>query len=260
MNLADLFRSVIPGNSQPGQTQQNQTPQNIPPGQQDQNPIAGTQSTSGTSNNGVVPQINNPSGSTGNSDQQSPFADFKDIWQTNETPGANVPMFANLDAKKLQEAAAKVNFAQSISQDQLQKIQAGGPEAMQAFATAMNQVAQSVYAQSAMATTKIVEQALGKQQEKFDANFPSMVKKFSVNENLQTKNPLLSDPALQPFASALTEQLTRKHPGASSSEIESQVQKYFSALGETFGKSQPSQMESQKSSDDDWSKFFGPQN
>lgn len=224
-------------------------------------PLPGTQSTAQTAPNGTVPaqgqnfNVGNPDPNT----QQSPLDTFKDVWQTPAVDPNAAPagMFANLDPKKLMESARQIDFAKSITPETLQKIQAGGPEAVQALAEAMNSVTQNVYAQSALATTKIVEQALGKAKTDYEAQLPTLVKKFSTNETLLENNPLLSNPAIQPLVGALQEQLIRKNPNASSVEIRQQVQDYFAALGQSFAP-KPAQSAADKAAraEEDWSKFL----
>jgi hypothetical protein len=215
----------------------------------------------GTPGNGVVPAgTQNNGGAPGNSDAEpaSPLAAFTDIWQSPTTPNSNDsgPMFANLDPAKLMESARKVNFAGALTQENLQKIQAGGAEAIQALQESLNSVAQTVYAQSALATTKIVEQALGKQQERYDANLPSLVKKFSVGENLSAANPILSNPAIQPLVEALKSQLIQKNPNATGAEIQTQVTDYFAALGNVFAPKPAAAKNAKVSKSEDWDTFF----
>jgi hypothetical protein len=225
-------------------------------------PLPGTQATPGTDNNGMVPaqQPGQNPGTPGTSDG-TPFADFKDIWQTPNTPqDQNQALFANLDPAKVMESARKVDFAKNITAAQIQAIQAGGPDAVKAFAESMNQVAQTVYAQSAIATTKIVEQALSKQTERYDAQLPTMVKKYSTNESLLTENPLLSNPAIQPLVGALQEQLIRKNPNATSAEIQKQVSDYFAAMGTAFAPKAPETPQSRAAQraakSEDWDSFL----
>ena len=255
MNIMDLFRPA-----QPAATPANTPPapggptQVANPGQ----PMLGTQATPQTASNGIVPA--QPAAT--NTDPVSPLDTFKDIWQTptNAAPEGNQPMFANVTPQSMMEAAGKVDFTKTISPEHLQAIAAGGEQAVKAFAESMNKVAQSVYAQSAFATTKIVDQALEKAQQGFDARLPSLVKKLSVNENLQDNNPLLNNPALTPLVQALGEQLVRKNPSATSSEIQSQVNDYFAALGSTFAPKAPetpaSRAAAKAAKSEDWSAFL----
>lgn len=219
-------------------------------------PMPGTSAGPGTANNGVVPTPGTPE-----QPAASPFDGFKDLWSTPTTPTeGNTPMFAGVTPETLMASAGKVDFAKAVTPEQMQAIAAGGQGAVEAFAQSMNKIAQTVYAQSAFATTKIVDQAMARQQDQFAKQLPSMVKKFSVNENLQDQNPLLSNPALTPLVSALSDQLVRKNPNATSSEIQQQVNDYFSALGITFAPKPPetaaSKAAQKAAAAEDWSSFF----
>lgn len=244
--MQKLFGST-PAQNQPPSAQQNQNP-NVG--------LPGTQASLQTAPNGVVPT---EPAQPEKKENVSPLDGFKDIWQntnTLENPEA-AGMFANLDPAKLMESARKVNFSGAITQESLAAIQAGGPEAVKAFSESLNSVAQTVYAQSAIATTKIVEQALGKQQEKYDASLPNLVKNLSTKEALLTNNPLMSNPAIQPLVGALQESLVRKNPTATSAEIQQQVVDYFSALGNTFAtKPAPTKAEKTAAKTEDWDKFL----
>jgi hypothetical protein len=223
-------------------------------------PLPGTTATAQTANNGVVPAGagNPPAGS------ESPLDTFKDVWQTpTNTPNPadpTGPIFSGVSPQKLMESAGKVDFAKVATPEQMAAISQGGQGATEAMMSVMNKVAQTVYAQSAFATTQIVDQAVAKVQESFDARLPSLVKKLSVNENLQTENPLLNNPALTPLVSALSEQLVRKNPNATSSEIQQQVNDYFTALGTTFAPKPPetpaSRAAAKAARADDWSGFL----
>lgn len=222
--------------------------------------LPGTHSSANTDPNGVVPA--NPGGNTSvtpTTESTTPLDQFKDIWQTPTTDPsqANPSMFAGLDPAKLMEAARKVDFSKAIPPDTMQKIQAGGPEAAAAFAQAMNAVSQTVFAQNAQASIKIIEQAMSKQQEQFTAQLPNLVKRHSAHESILANNPLMSNPAVQPLVGALQEQLIRKNPNASSAEIQQQVNDYFAKLGEAFGPKPASTQTNQTSNEEDWGKFFG---
>lgn len=256
MDIMSLFRTApaAPQNQPQGPSQVAQ------PGV----PLPGTQSSGQTAPNGMVPtqgqtlNIGNP---TEPQAVVSPLDTFKDIWSTPTTPDdSNSPMFAGVDPAKLMESAGKVDFAKAATPEQLQLINAGGPQAMEAMMAVMNKVAQTVYAQSAFATTKIVDQAMERQQQNFAKQLPSMVRKFSVNEGLQTDNPLLSNPALTPLVSALSEQLVRKNPNATSTEIQQQVNDYFAALGTSFAPKPPetpaTRAAAKAAKQEDWGAFL----
>lgn len=208
--------SPTPGAGQPG---------NIPAQPADQ-----TAASTGTAPNGTV-----PAGSAAPTDPAtvSPLDQFKDIWQPNANPNAPEPLI-NVDPKSLAEAAKKTDFSKMIQPEQLQAIAQGGEAGVAAFAAAMNQVAQGVYAQSAFATTKIVEQAVNKAREQFQNDIPAHVKRLNVSESLRSENPALSHPAAAPVLGALEQTLTQKHPNASSAEITQMAKQYLTSLGEAF--------------------------
>lgn len=258
-----IFQTLFGGSSQPAAQpapgNANQQPGNTPGTQQNgvvppQGQNQGDPANSGNQNNNQNSNQNNNNGG-----EKTPLDQFAEIWKTdpNSSDSNNQAIFAGLDPAKVMESAKKVDFAKAVSPQQLEAIQKGGTEAVTAFAQAMNSVAQTVYAQNAIATTKIVEQALSKAQEQYDAKIPSMVKKLSANEGLLTENPLLSNPAIQPLVGALTEQLTRKNPNATAAEIRTQVNDYFSALGTSFAPKPAEDKNSSKSkSEVDWSAFL----
>ena len=257
MDIMSLFRGTpAPAQAPTGPSQVNQ------PGQ----PLPGTASSPATAPNGMVPS-SDPTPNAGQNGTQTPAASpldvFKDVWQTptNAQTDTNGTVFAGVDPQKLMESASKVDFSKAVTQEQLTAMAAGGEGAMKAFAESLNKVAQTVYAQSAFATTKIVDQALAKAQEGYDSRLPTMIKKFSVNENLQDQNPLLSNPALTPLVSALSEQLVRKNPNATSAEIQQQVNDYFAALGTSFAPKPPetpaTRAAAKAAKSEDWSAFLG---
>ena len=202
-----------PATAQPGANQ----PGQIPPAT-----TAATNATPGTAPNGVIPE-----GATAT--PASPLDQFNDLWKPSENNGEPQPLI-NVDPKALADAAKKTDFTKMISPEQLSAIGQGGEAAVQAFAQAMNSVAQGVYAQSAFATTKIVQQAVNKAREQFQAELPAHVKKLNVSENLRGENPAFAHPAASPILGALEIQLTQKHPNASAGEITQMAKQYL----ETF--------------------------
>lgn len=261
MNIFDLFKSA-PANP-PAPQNNSGAPQNQPPGAQGTSgtPLPGTQAGAGTAPNGVVPAQKtdpNAGGNTGNSDGESPLAKHADIWKIPDNAGTQqpTPLFANLDPQKVMESAKKVNFAQAVTPETLKKIQEGGEGAVAALVESLNSVAQTVYAQSAVATTKIVEQALGKAQEQYDARIPGMLKKLTAGETLIQENPLFSNPAIQPIVGALQEVLVQKNPQASSREIAEQITDYLKQLGTAVSPAPATPQPKGKSKEQDWSNFL----
>lgn len=224
-------------------------PGNIPP-QPNQQPAQNT----GTAPNGVVPA--QPAAATPSPD--APQLDtFSALWQPEQNPQPNQPLIS-IDPKALADAARKTDFTKMISQEQLTAIGAGGEGAMQAFAQAMNSVAQGVYAQSAFAATKIAEQAVERASARFTSEIPAHVKKLQVSENLRSDNPALSHPAASPILGAIESQLTMKHPQASSAEISKMAKQYLDNFATAINKPKDDAAAAAKVKVDqgtDWSTF-----
>ena len=212
----------------------------------------------GTAPNGVAPgnQDANPAPAT-------PFADFQDLWKNEPIPeGQQAPqgVFGNVDPKRFMEAAGKIDFTKVVTPEQLQAISTGGDSAMGAFAAALNAVAQTTYAQSAFAATKITEQAMARAKDSFLAELPQHIKQQTVKENLRADNPVFSNPAVQPIISALEAQLTVKYPSASAGEITSMAKNYVEALGTSFAPKPPAPVDPKTGKavreQTDWSTFL----
>lgn len=260
-NIMDLFRSApqsAPANPNPPNP-------NAPTGAANPGaPLPGTQQTGKTDNNGVVPN-QDPNANPGEpgDPRVSALDKHKDIWQTVVDPNAKPDdgsLFGNLDAAKVMESARKVDFAKIVTPEDLKKIAAGGEDAAAVFLKALNGVAQTVYANSAIATTKIVEQAVATERQRAEARMPGMVRKLTASENLREDNPIFSNPAVAPMVEAMTQQFQNKNPNASSAEIRTQVADYFDSIGVAFA---PKQKESENSGktgrapkSEDWSKFL----
>lgn len=251
MNIGEMFKSVLGNNS-------NQ-----------QAPINPATNPQGQLNPGAIPNnaasTTTPPGATSPTDATSqvqpavsPLEEFKDIWQTPAQGDAATQegLFGQIDPKKLMEAAGRVDFAKSLNPETLKKVAAGGDDAMQAFAESLNQVARQVYAQSAFATTKIVEQAVAKAEGRFADKVPSLVKKHQVSDNLRSENPVFNNPAVQPLVSAIESQLTVKYPNATAGELSDMAKKYLTTVfSEVQPKKEPVATDT-KGRSDDWSRFF----
>lgn len=248
MSIMEMFSNAFTGaKNTPENTTQNTT-QNTP-----------EEPNQTTAPNGVVPP-KTPEDQTKQTGEPTPFDQFSDLWNTdNKSTDAPQGMFAGVDPKKFVEAAGKVNFAQAITPEQLQAISEGGEGAVKAFASAMNSVAQTTYAQSAYAATKIVERALAQGKDNLLSELPQHIKKHTVSENLRTENPVFQNPAVQPIISALESQLTVKFPNASAGEITQMAKQYVEALGTSFA---PKPQEQKKTTapgareETDWSEFL----
>lgn len=206
--------------------------------------LPGTQQTANTDANGIVPT-------------QSPLDQHKELWDIDPTKEKqSEPISFNVDAKKLQEAAAKTDFSKVITPEVLQAITAGGEGAAQAFVVAMNQMTQASYAQSALASTKMIEQALAKQAEQFKAELPNIIRNNSASERLRETNPALSHPAAAPIIEAVQARMAAKHPNASSAELAKMSEKYVLDFVTANSPKQETSQSTGKNASPDWTLFL----
>lgn len=248
MAIMDFFRAQ-PTPAAAAPTQQ------LPQGQSQQTPPGNIPAGGGVadSNNSTIPQGTDTTGGA----VASPLDGFQDFWQPPTNPVAEQPIFGNVDPKKLMEAASQTDFSKSITPEIQAAIKAGGPEAMQAMVTAMNRMTQTSYANSAMATTKIVEQALAKQQAAFEAKLPQILKQHTLSDTLRSENPLYSNPAVQPLISAMERQIALKHPNATSQELSAMARQYVASLGAVFNPTLATkETNSSGTAEMDWSTFL----
>lgn len=190
---------------------------------------------------------------------QDPFKDFQKMWDIDPTKVVepDKPFFANIDNAKVMEAAKKTAFT-SMTQEQMTAIQAGGPEALKAMQAVLNTAAQNVYGQSAIASTKMIDQALEAQRTKIMEMLPALINKQQVTSNLNETNPIFTNPAIAPMVSMVRDNLLQKNPNAQPAEINKQISDFFDAMGTQFApKSQPSAADQRAAANQtDWEKYF----
>lgn len=159
---------------------------------------------------------------------------FQDLWQTddsnNNVDDSDLSSLFDVNPEKIQEAVTKINFTDSISQEALEAISAGGEDALKALSSTLNSVARDVFSKAMLANGVLVKQAFSKAQDKLDARTSKQFTKLRVSDELNSSNPLFKDPSVAPIVSAVREQLQRKYPDASPAEIRAQAEKYFNNL------------------------------
>lgn len=211
----------------------------------------------GTAANGVVPA----NGTGGGAEGRSGLDSFNDLWKTeptqNQTQGQ--PLF-NLSQEQIMAASKKQDFTKGIAtQEQLTKVAAGGQEAVVAMMEMMNAMGQMVYAQNAVATTKLIEGALDKSQFAKVADLDSHMKRHTLSTTLPEINPLFSSPAAQPIIDGLSQQFMVKFPNSTPKEISGMVNDYLTHFTGAF--TAPATAAKQKEADaksngTDWDKFL----
>ncbi len=211
--------------------------------------------TPGTAPNGVVPQ----DGAKPPEDK-SPVDKFADLWQptpidkTKPIENESVP----IDQAKLMEAAGKVDFARVITQEELQKISAGGDGAVAALVSALNKTAQTVFGQSTIVAEKIIAQRIEESNARLTAQIPDMVRKQSFQNGLLETNPAFSNPAVLPVITALQMQLSEKYPKATQSELRTMAQEYLTGVAEmvTPKQKETPSSKSGKGNEEDWEAYL----
>ena len=187
---------------------------------------------------------------------QSPLDQFKDVWQTDPNAVAPEAMFAGVTQQSLQTSAKKNDFTKVVTPELMSAIAAGGEGAIQATLQAMNAMTQKGFGDSAFATTKIIEQALEKQQAKFEAMLPNLIKSHNVGESLQASNPIFSHPASAPVLEMFKTQAIQKYPNASAAEIQKMASDYLVAFASVGNPVKPTASQARELKNaTDWSTF-----
>lgn len=217
-----------------------QQPGNIP--EQNMNPPMGS--------NPTVPasSMNEPA---------NPLDQFKDMFAVdpNAKPVVKEPLF-NIDPAKLQAAAKGNDFTKVITPEMMQAIAGGGDGAVAATLAAMNAMSQKSFGDSAMATTKIVEQALEKQQKAFEAMMPNLIKTQNLSDNLRNSSPIFNHPAAAPILDMFKNQVAKKYPNATAAEQTEMAQGYVKAFAEAANPPKPTQAQQAAASETDWGSFL----
>ena len=242
MSIFDMFKGKAPEQAQ-------QQPQ------QQQPNSAGNQH---IQNNPTVPNASNSPQqlpSPQNPDPQSPVANFNDLWKMESTPQNQAPNF-KIDPQQLANVSSKLNFANSVSQDDLAKITAGGDEAVGALMNVLNAFGRNIFSTSAQFSSHMTESGYASAQQAIDRGLPSIVNQQLGRNELFQSNPKLRDPALQPLVMAVQNQV-QQYPNASPSEINSMVEQYMQHVGSTFAKDAPVQKNAQ-SANFDFANFLSP--
>ena len=193
-------------------------------------------------------------GSAQDTVDNNPLAQFADLWDTKPTDPAQSAQPQELSQEAVAKSMAKVNFSNAISPDQLAAIGEGGEAAQQAFAQALNSVAQQVMVQSTLINNKLTDQAVQQALEAQKAQLPSLLRQQAAADHLKTTNPLFSNPAVKPVMEATQQQLLAKYPNATQAELTQMTQDYITAMGEAFAPKAP--VNNNEGNEPDWSTFL----
>lgn len=244
MSVMDkIFGAFKPAEAAPAQQQQQVQPGNMPA--QNTNPAL--------EGNPTVPASSMQDPAT----PVSPLDEFKTIWDNDPNAAPKTPeKLFNIDPAKLAAAAKNNDFTKAITPEMMQAIAAGGEGAVAATLAAMNAMSQKTFGDSALATTKIVEQALEKQAKAFEEKLPSLIKNQNLSENLRNTNPIFNHPAAAPILDMFKNQVAQKFPNATAAEQQEMAMKYVKSFAEAANPAAPTQAQQAAASETDWSSFL----
>lgn len=207
--------------------------------------------TPANSANAIDPATNQMPANKDSDSGKSPMDSYQDLWQnTGNDKGAPAKTF-NLD--KLPELVSQMDFTKSVTPEQLQQISAGGQEAMTAFAQVLGAVSRDTYAQSTATTASMVEAAVAKARQEFEASLPSAVRQAQAVDTVKQQNPLVNDPAFSPVVSAVTSQFLKRFPEATPADINNHINGYFDMMA---SKVNGAKVDPNAPKETDWSQFF----
>jgi hypothetical protein len=135
------------------------------------------------------------------------------------------PLF-NMDPTKLAEAAGKMNFVGAVNPELAQKALAGDPQALQAL---LNQGAQQSFVASMTTASKMVEEAISKNNARFEEALPSRIRSHQIN-TMESTNPVLNHPAAQPLLKGMTAQIAAANPHLNADQVRQAAEGYVLAM------------------------------
>lgn len=146
---------------------------------------------------------------------------FSSLFDNTNGSDEDTPPSFSLDDEAVQKAAQSMNFANSVSQEDLQAMQSGDPEALMRV---LNSVGQSAYSAALQHSTKLTDKYVNTRSEYDRKNIPSMVKQQLASSEFSDEN---TPPHVKAELHRVAEQLQRRHPDASPKWIAENAQEYM---------------------------------
>lgn len=241
MNIWDLLRRNNPNQQQQQSQQQGNQQQQQAGGQQQQQQQMQA----------------NPAGFPANGDDNSPFKELDVLsllldnsqQQQNQAPQFNIPR------DKLQEIAGNINFLQNIPQELTANLD---ENTLKALMPLLNFVGQQSY-------TNALEHSMQLSGKYLDSRFDfereglnSSVRQQAVTNNINSIDKL--HPLMQDMFRTAASKLAKEFPTATAQQIEQQVWKMLSQVGNNIDTSDPSKVKErqiQSSKEQDWDVMGG---
>lgn len=235
--LSSIFGPSTPAQPQPG---------NIPEGTTPSAPQLPN-----TAPNGTIPKQEE-------NKTAAPLDEFKDLWKNDpnanpNTNPANSDIFQNVNPDDLMKAASQIDFTKVVTPEIIQAIQAGGEEGTKALMQALNKTQQLGYAQSAHATTVLINKALKDARESFVAELPKHIRDRNASDLIK-ETPAYSHPAAAPLVESLVRQLQTKYPDASPKELTEMANKYVTQFADAVKPNQKPEVKTDPK--EDWDSFL----
>jgi hypothetical protein len=160
----------------------------------------------------------------------------------------------NLDPVKLKEAAGKINFAQGIDPETLQKAMSGQDPA--AFMQVLNTVAQNSFHTAVTVTTKAAEEATQRSLQRMEAALPDRIRTQQIRQQ-QPTNPALSHPAVAPVMEGLKMTIAARNPHLSPERVANMAENYFLTMHRELGNTEQQQANAnKKDTGPDWEQLL----
>ncbi|MNB92246.1 hypothetical protein D3C87_725670 [compost metagenome] len=194
--------------------------------------------------------------------QVSPLDTFAKVWEAPPKVEGAAPEFDpsnifQLNQESMAQALAQVNFAGSITEDQITAITAGGEGAVKALGEMLNATARQTMGAATQASAKMIEKALTGASSAMDGKINSQVRQNQISSHLQEVAPIVNHPAAAPLIQGLQHQLAQQFPKASPAEIAQKVQDYMGAFAAVAsGKPEAEAQAAKAAAGTDWEQFF----
>lgn len=248
-NVANMFK--------PAQTAPQQPPQQPPaivPGtgmpNQPANPNADPDTVTGDTKLGTA--------NTG--EPSNPLDAFTDLFKLTDddrkkaAPNPFAEPLLKFDGKKFAEAASKMNFASAVDKETIAKALGGDVDA---FSSALNRVTQASFVSAAQVFSGILEQAVAKNNGRFDSVLSDKFKSFQLNYQ-RPENPALQHPAAAPMLEALKATISTKDPTLRPDDVTKRAEEFLNLFAESIvNKGKKSSASSDSGTGEiDWSKYL----
>lgn len=239
MSILDFFKAEQP---KPNQAQPNQqTQQNNQP--------AGDNKNLSDSNPPV--NANNQMPGT-NQEPANPLDVYAKMFDNaSKNSDIQAPTF-NLDPKVVDDVASKMNFANNIDPQVVQKAMQGDA---QAFMQAIQSAAQNAYKAAITHTTSLTDNFINQRSDFEKKQIDTGVRQQLTTQALSSA-PNFSHPVIKQELNRVADQFSRANPDASPMEVAEAAKKYIMDLSSALNPSSNSSADKGKDQEMDWTKYL----